>query len=136
MTQDESFVATWAPRMLSVLRIVVGALFLQHGTAKFLHIPHVTALDNVQLMSLGGWGGVMELVGGFLLMIGLFTRPVAFLLSGEMAVAYFVAHAPRGPVPILNGGELAVVLCFLFLYFAAAGGGPWGIGGRGRSPYV
>jgi putative oxidoreductase len=136
MTQDESFVATWAPRMLSVLRIVVGALFLQHGTAKFLHIPHVAALDNVQLMSLGGWGGVMELVGGFLLMIGLFTRPVAFLLSGEMAVAYFVAHAPRGPVPILNGGELAVVLCFLFLYFAAAGGGPWGIGGRGRSPYV
>src|SRR5258706_7575677 len=124
MTQDASFLATWAPRILSALRIVVGALYLQHGTAKFLHLPHVPELDNVQLMSLPGWGGVLELVGGFLLMIGLFTRPVAFLLSGEMAFAYFVAHAPEGPVPILNGGELAVLYCFVFLFFAVAGGGP------------
>ncbi len=136
MNQEESFFTTWAPRILSILRIVVGGLYLQHGTAKFLQFPHVAQLDNVQLMSLPGWGGVMELVGGFLLLIGLFTRPVAFLLSGEMAVAYFVAHAARGPLPILNGGELAVVYCFVFLYFAAAGGGPWGVGGRGRSPYV
>jgi putative oxidoreductase len=136
MTQDASFLATWAPRILSVLRIVVGGLYLQHGTAKFLHIPHVAELDNVALMSLPGWGGVLELVGGFLLMIGLFTRPVAFLLSGEMAFAYFVVHAPEGPVPILNGGELVVVYCFVFLYFAVAGGGPWGVGERGRSPYV
>ena len=136
MTQDASFLATWAPRILSVLRIVVGGLYLQHGTAKFLHIPHVADLDNVPLMSLPGWGGVLELVGGFLLMIGLFTRPVAFLLSGEMAFAYFVVHAPEGPVPILNGGEFVVVYCFVFLYFAVAGGGPWSFGGRGRSPYV
>jgi putative oxidoreductase len=136
MTQDASFVATWTPRILSVLRIVVGALYVQHGTAKFLHIPHVAALDSVQLMSLGGWGGVLELVGGFLLLIGLFTRPAAFVLSGEMAFAYFIAHAPRGPLPIVNGGELAVVYCFVFLYFAVAGGGPWGVGGRGRSPYM
>jgi putative oxidoreductase len=136
MTQDASFLATWSPRILSVLRIVVGALYLQHGAAKFLHIPHVAELDNVLLMSLPGWGGVLELVGGFLLMIGLFTRPVAFLLSGEMAIAYFVVHAPEGPVPILNGGELVVVYCFVFLYFAVAGGGPWGVGERGRSPYV
>jgi putative oxidoreductase len=136
MAQDSSFFATWSPRTLSILRIVVGGLYIQHGTAKFLHVPHVASLDNVPLMSLGGWGGVLELVGGFLLLIGLFTRPVAFLLSGEMAVAYFLVHAPRAPLPILNGGELAVVYCFLFLYFAVAGGGPWGVGGRSSSPYV
>jgi putative oxidoreductase len=136
MSQDANFFATWSPRVLSILRIVVGALYLQHGTAKFLQFPHVAAFDNVQLMSLGGWGGMMELVGGFLLLIGLFTRPVAFLLSGEMAVAYFIAHAPSATLPILNDGELAVVYCFVFLYFAAAGGGPWSVGGRGRSPYV
>jgi putative oxidoreductase len=136
MAQDSSFFATWSPRTLSILRIVVGGLYIQHGTAKFLHVPHVASLDNVPLMSLGGWGGVLELVGGFLLLIGLLTRPVAFLLSGEMAVAYFLVHAPRAPLPILNGGELAVVYCFLFLYFAVAGGGPWGVGGRSSSPYV
>ncbi len=136
MVQNASFFAAWAPRVLSILRIVIGALYLQHGSAKFLHTPHVAALDNVQLMSLGGSAGVLELVGGFLLMIGLFTRPVAFLLSGEMAFAYFIAHAPHGAVPILNGGELAVVYCFVFLYFAFAGGGPWSVRGRGGSPYA
>ena len=136
MVQDASFFATWTPRILSILRIVVGALYLQHGTAKLLHVPHVVAMDNVQLMSLIGWAGVLELVGGFLLLIGLFTRPVAFVLSGEMAFAYFIAHAPKGALPILNGGELAVVYCFVFLYFAVAGGGPWSVGGRSGSLYA
>jgi putative oxidoreductase len=122
--------------MLSILRIVVGALYLQHGTAKFMHVPHVAELDNVQLMSLFGAAGVLELVGGFLLLIGLFTRPVAFVLSGEMAFAYFIAHAPEGALPILNGGELAVVYCFVFLYFAVAGGGPWRVSGQSGSPYA
>jgi putative oxidoreductase len=136
MVQDTSFFAVWAPRMLSILRIVMGALFLQHGTAKFLHVPQVASMHDVQLMSLVGAAGALELVGGVLLLIGLFTRPVAFVLSGEMAFAYFIAHAQRGAVPLLNGGELAVVYCFVFLYFAIAGGGPWGVGGRGRSLYV
>jgi putative oxidoreductase len=136
MVQDASFFATWAPRMLSILRIVVGALYLQHGTAKFLHVPHVASMDSVQLMSLAGVAGVLEIVGGLLLLIGLFTRPVAFVLSGEMAFAYFIAHAPRGALPILNGGELAVVYCFVFLYFAVAGGGPWRVSARSASPYA
>jgi putative oxidoreductase len=136
MVQNTRFFATWAPRTLSILRIVVGALFLQHGTAKFLHMPHVAAMDNVQLFSLIGLAGVLEIGGGFLLLIGLFTRPVAFLLSGEMAFAYFIAHAPRAPLPILNGGELAVVYCFVFLYFAVAGGGPWRVSARSSSPYA
>ena len=136
MVQDAGFFATWAPRMLSILRIVVGALYLQHGTAKLLHLPPVAAVDGVQLMSLIGLAGVLEIVGGFLLLIGLFTRPVAFVLSGEMAFAYFMAHAPRGALPILNGGELAVFYCFVFLYFAFAGGGPWRVGARSASPYA
>ena len=136
MVQDTSFFAIWAPRMLSILRIVIGVLFLQHGSAKLLHVPHVAGMDNVQVMSLVGWAGVLELVGGFLLAIGLFTRPVAFVLSGEMAFAYFIAHAPRGALPILNGGDLAVVYCFVFLYFAVAGGGPWSVRGRSGSAYA
>jgi putative oxidoreductase len=120
-------VTVWAPRLLSVLRIVIGVLFAQHGMAKLLHVPHVASFDNVQLMSLIGLAGVLEIVGGPLLALGLFTRPVAFILSGEMAFAYFIAHAPKDPLPILNGGELAVVYCFVFLYFAAAGGGPWSV---------
>ena len=117
----------WTPRLLSVLRIVVAALFMQHGMAKLFHVPHVASFDNVQLMSLIGLAGVLEIGGGLLLLIGLFTRPVAFVLSGEMAFAYFMAHAAHDPLPILNGGELAVVYCFLFLYFSAAGGGAWSI---------
>jgi putative oxidoreductase len=111
------------------MRIIVAYLFLQHGTAKLLHVPHVPMFDNLQLMSLTGVAGVLELVGGGLLLIGLFTRPVAFILSGMMAVAYFIAHASQGHVllPMLNQGELAVVYCFVFLYFAAAGAGAWGV---------
>jgi putative oxidoreductase len=126
---DESFFATWTPRVLSLLRIVTGYLFITHGTAKLLGIPHVAMFDNLQVMSLIGIAGVLELVGGALFLIGLFTRPVAFILSGEMAFAYFMGHAARGNVlvPMLNQGELAVLYCFVFLYFALAGGGVWAV---------
>jgi len=127
LDSSTGFLTVWSPRLLSLLRIVVAALFMQHGTAKLLHVPHVASFDNVQLMSLIGLAGVLEIGGGLLLLIGLFTRPVAFILSGEMAVAYFMAHAPRDPLPLLNGGELAVVYCFLFLYLSVAGGGAWSV---------
>ena len=95
--------------------------------AKLLHVPHVASFDNVQLMSLAGMAGMLELVGGLLLLIGLFTRPVAFVLSGEMAAAYFIEHFPNSFFPILNEGDLAVSLCFTFLYLSFAGGGPWSL---------
>jgi putative oxidoreductase len=116
-------------RALGLLRIVCGYLVLQHGTAKLFHFPHVAYFDDLQVMSLIGAAGIIELVGGILLLIGLFTRPVAFVLSGEMAFAYFIGHVPHGSffMPALNQGELAVVYCFLFLFVAAAGGGAWSI---------
>jgi putative oxidoreductase len=118
--------ATWTPPLLSVLRIVAAFLFIEHGTQKWLDFPAPRS-SPIVLWSLGGVAGLMELVGGLLLLVGLFTRPVAFLLSGLMAFAYFIAHAPRGFWPILNGGELAALYCFVFLYLAAAGGGPWSL---------
>ncbi|HEX5338211.1 MAG TPA: DoxX family protein [Gallionella sp.] len=113
--------------MLGILRIVTGLLFLQHGTAKLLGVPHIAMFDGLQLFSLIGLAGVLELAGGLLVLAGLFTRPVAFVLSGEMAVAYFMAHAPHGFLPILNQGELAVMYCFTFLYFSVAGAGAFSI---------
>ncbi|HEY2862942.1 MAG TPA: DoxX family protein [Casimicrobiaceae bacterium] len=130
MVPEQGFFSMWTPRVRSLLRIVVGGLFLQHGTAKLLHIPHVPSFDHVQLMSLVGVAGVLEIVGGLLLLIGLFTRPVAFVLSGEMAFAYFLAHGERNLLPILNGGELAAIYSFVFLYFAVAGAGLWSIDER------
>jgi len=116
-------IASWSPRMLSVLRIVTGLLFLEHGTQKFFAFPGpgpaLTALLTIQ--------GLFELVGGVLILIGLFTRPVAFILAGDMAVAYFYAHAPRGFFPTLNGGQLAILFCFVFLYLFVAGGGAWSV---------
>jgi putative oxidoreductase len=133
MNQHNDFFSIWTPRLQSLLRIVVAGLFLMHGSAKLLHIPHVAQFDNVQLTSLVGIAGLLELLGGFLLLVGLFTRPVAFILSGEMAVAYFMAHEPRALLPILNGGELAAIYSFVFLYFALAGGGPWSVDERSRA---
>lgn len=118
-------VAAWQPRLLSLLRIVTALLLLQHGTAKLIGFPHVAMFDNLQLLSLVGVAGVLEFAGGVLLFLGVFTRPVAFILSGEMVVAYFIAHAQKSFFPILNGGELAVLYCFVLLYLAAAGGGAW-----------
>ena len=127
MTPNKEFYDTWTPRAHAALRIVAAFLFLQHGAAKLLHFPHDAMFDNMQMMSLMGVAGILELVGGVLLLIGLFTRLTAFILSGEMAVAYFMAHAPHGNVlmPMLNQGEGAVLYCFIFLFLAAAGGGAW-----------
>ncbi len=122
----ENLLNSWRPRILSVLRIVTGFLYLQHGTQKMFGFP-AAQHNPYQLFSLLGAAGVLEVVGGTLILIGLLTRPVAFLLSGEMAFAYFIAHAPRSFWPMLNGGELAVMWCFLFLYLAFAGGGSWSL---------
>lgn len=125
----------WAPRALAALRIVAGYLFVQHGTAKLFGVPHVAMFDHLTLFSLIGLAGVLELVGGALVLVGLFTRPAAFILSGEMAVAYFIAHASHGNVvlPTLNEGEASVLYCFVFLFLAAAGGGAWSIDSMRRS---
>jgi putative oxidoreductase len=119
-------IANWTPQLLSVLRIVAAFLFIEHGSQKLLDFPAPRSSPTL-LWSLSGVAGLLELFGGLLLFLGLFTRPVAFVLSGLMAFAYFIAHAPRGFWPILNGGELAALYCFVFLYFAAAGGGPWSV---------
>lgn len=120
---------SWAPYVLSILRIVAALLFLQIGTAKLLAYPAAVMPGGgtAPLTSLPGVAGALEMAGGALLVVGLFTRPVAFLLSGEMAVAYFIGHAPQGFWPVLNGGTDAVLFCFLWLYLSAAGPGPWGI---------
>ena len=123
------FFDKWTPYALGLLRIITGFLFLQHGSSKLLGMPHNAMFDGLQLMSLMGAAGVLELVGGTLILIGLFTRPVAFILSGQMAVAYFMAHAPGGILPILNQGELAVMFSFVFLYFSVAGAGKLSIDG-------
>jgi putative oxidoreductase len=117
----------WAPRILSVLRIVVGLVLLQYGLAKLLGWPAVEIFKDLTWLSLFSIAGIFELVGGTLLILGLFTRPVAFILSGEMAAAYFIEHFPNSFFPILNEGDLAVSLCFTFLYLSFAGGGPWSL---------
>lgn len=133
MANEQSALVVWAPRVLSILRIVAAFLFLCHGTAKLFHVPHQAMFDNLQIMSLMGVQGVIEVVGGVLLLIGLFSRPVAFILSGDMAVAYFMAHFPKGWLPLLNGGDLAVLFCFVFLYLFFAGPGPWSVDARMRA---
>jgi putative oxidoreductase len=121
-------ITTWAPRLLSILRIVAGLLFVEHGTSKVLGFPpSPMPMGPFNPLSIVGFSGILELVGGILLIIGLFTRITALILSGEMAVAYFMVHAPKGPFPMINKGELAVLYCFVFLYLAAAGGGPWSV---------
>lgn len=123
----------WAPRVRSILRIMTGLLFMQHGTTKYLGFPQ-SQMTGVDPTSLGGIAGMFELVGGALIVIGLFTRPVAFLLSGLMAAAYWIAHGSQGFFPLLNGGELAALYCFVFLYFAFMGPGPWSVdAARGKA---
>jgi putative oxidoreductase len=120
--------------VLSIVRIVAALIFMEHGTAKLLGFPP-PANPGPAAMTLTWFAGAIEIVGGALLALGLFTRPVAFILSGEMAFAYWMAHAPRNFFPLLNGGDAAILYCFLFLYIAFAGGGPWSLDammGRGR----
>jgi putative oxidoreductase len=126
-----NIVAKWralAPELLSVLRIVAAFMFLQEGTMKLFSWP--MAMPDGATASLAsevGIGGILELVGGFLLLIGLFTRPVAFILSGEMAVAYFQFHFPQSFWPLVNNGQPAVLYCFIWLYISASGAGPWSV---------
>ncbi len=120
-----STLTTWAPRALSILRIVAALLFMAHGTQKILWFPESTM--HPATYSLPWVAGILELVGGCLLIIGLFSRYVAFVLAGEMAFAYFIAHAPKSPFPSLNGGDAAILFCFVFLYIVFAGPGIWSV---------
>jgi putative oxidoreductase len=118
----------WAPRVLSIARIVTALIFMEHGTQKLLNFPmRANNAPGPELFSLYGLAGSLEIVGGILLVLGLFTRPVAFILAGEMAFAYWMSHAPRAMFPILNGGDAAILYCFWFLYLAFAGGGAWSL---------
>jgi len=128
------WLSRWQPQLHAILRIVTGLLFMEHGTQKFLSFPPGEyagmglALDNP-----GAYAGIIELICGFLVAIGLFTRPAAFLASGTMAAAYWMAHAPQNFFPVNNMGDAAILYCFVFLYLAAAGAGPWSVdGGRAR----
>lgn len=114
-----------SPKALAVLRIATALVFLAHGTAKFFAFPHVAMFDGMPVFSIYGLAGVLEVVGSLLLIVGLWVRPTAFVLSGFMAVAYFMAHAPKSFFPILNGGDSAIQFCFVFLYLVFAGGGAW-----------
>jgi putative oxidoreductase len=119
--------ARFEPQVHSIFRIVTGLLMFQFGVAKLLKFPLGTPFEKVQALSLFGVAGMFELVLCGLLILGLLTRPVAFILSGEMAFAYFIEHFPRNFIPLLNGGNLAIMFCFSCLYFACAGGGPWSV---------
>jgi putative oxidoreductase len=124
-----NFSAKTAQRFHAVLRMVTAYLFILHGSAKILQMPHVARFDHIHLFSLAGFAGLLELVGGGLLLVGLFTRPTAFILSGEMAFAYFIGHATQTTIllPILNHGDAAILYCFIFLFLSAAGSGTWSI---------
>jgi putative oxidoreductase len=124
----------WAPRMLSVLRIMAALLFMEHGCMKLFHFPAAQpgAPDPLPMMLM--IAALIEVVGGALLVLGLFTRPVAFICAGEMAVAYFIAHGSQSFWPALNGGDAAILFCFVFLYLAAAGGGAWSVDGMRGKP--
>jgi putative oxidoreductase len=115
------------PYVLSILRFVVGLAFFEHGMSKLFGFPHSANFDHLQLASLLGVQGIIELVGGALVGVGLFTRWAAFILSGDMAVAYFMAHAPKSFFPALSGGDAAILYCFIFFYLFLAGGGPWSL---------
>ncbi|HEU4968113.1 DoxX family protein [Sphingomonas sp.] len=124
----------WAPRMLALLRIMAALLFMEHGLMKLFHFPAAQpgAPDPLPMMLM--IAALIEVIGGALLVLGLFTRPVAFVCAGEMAVAYFMAHAPQSFWPAINGGDAAILFCFVFLYLAAAGGGAWGIDATRSKP--
>ena len=129
---DESIVSrwrSWAPQFLSILRIMAAFLFIQFGTGKLFALPGsiMPGGGTVPVGSLAWFAGLIEVVGGVPLLLGLFTRPIAFLVSGEMAIAYFHGHAPNGFWPVLNGGHPAVLFCFVWLYLSAAGGGAWSL---------
>jgi putative oxidoreductase len=124
-----TFLDRYAPQLLSVLRIVAGLLFLEHGTSKLLGFPHNPMFDHLPPLLVAA--GIIELVGGALILLGLFSRVAAFIASGEMAVGYWMYHVPHGGLlPVNNGGDPAILFCFVFLYIAAAGPGPWAVNRR------
>ncbi len=137
MEYDDDFAAAWAPRAIALLRIIAGLLFMCHGLEKLIGFPAAAAGGLPHPLSLLWFAGVIETFGGLLLVLGLLARPIAFLLSGEMAVAYWTAHAPHGFFPIVNHGEAAVLYCFIFLTLFATGPGAWSLQsafGRSSSP--
>ena len=124
----ESNLSRYQPQVLSILRIMAGLLFLSAGLQKWFGIPVANpSYAKITLLSMVGIAGVIEIIGGALVTVGLYTRAAAFIMSGEMAAAYFLSHAPRGFFPILNNGDSAILYCFIFLYFAFAGPGPWSL---------
>jgi putative oxidoreductase len=127
MNAFNAMLARFQPQVLSIFRIVTGLLFIQYGFAKVLKFPIIPPFDKVAVLSLFWCAGMIELVLGGLLILGLCSRIVAFILCGEMAFAYFIQHFPRGFIPLLNSGELAIMFCFACLYIACAGGGPYGL---------
>ena len=131
-----TFLDRWQGPLLSVLRIVTALLFIAHGTSKLLAFPGLApmATGPIPPFSFMGVAGLLELVGGALVLIGLFTRPVAFLLSGEMAIGYWLVHASKSIYPSINMGDAAILFCFVFLYIAAAGPGPWSLDASRRGP--
>jgi putative oxidoreductase len=135
--RDGGYKERWAGPLLSVLRIVAGLTFLEHGAQKLLGFPPMPpGMPAVAPFSMLWTGGILELVGGLLVLLGLLTRPAAFILAGEMAVAYWTFHAPKAFFPALNGGDAAILYCFVFLYLSAAGPGPWSLDAmfrRGRA---
>ena len=122
-----SLAIVWAPRVLSVLRIVAGLTFMEHGTGKLFGFPAWPSFGHPAPFQLVWFAGVIEGLGGLLLTLGLFTRCAAFVMSGEMAIGYWTFHAPKSFYPLLSGGDAAVLYCFVFLYIFVAGGGPWSI---------
>ncbi|MCW0047253.1 DoxX family protein [Brevundimonas sp. BT-123] len=120
----------WSSRALAALRIVAGLLFLAHGVIKVFGFPAGAEPGQQELLSLFGIGGVIELITGLLLILGLFTRPAAFIASGQMAVAYWMFHFPSSPYPAVNGGDAAILYCFIFLYIFTAGPGAWSMDNR------
>jgi len=132
---SDIFFASWSQRALAALRVVAGLLFLAHGLVKLFGFPAAATPGAQPLFTLLGIGGLIELVSGTLIALGLFTRPIAILACGEMAAAYFIFHAPRSVLPVLNGGDAAILFCFIFLYLAAAGPGAWSLDGlRSQRP--
>src|SRR5918999_1648389 len=132
--QQTNFLDQYQPYMIAILRIVTALIFMAHGTQKLFGFPAPAERGMPELFSLSGIGGIMEFGGGLLIALGLFTRPVAFLLSGEMAVAYWMFHAPRSIFPILNGGDAAILYCFVFLLLVFTGPGAWSFdGARGKA---
>jgi putative oxidoreductase len=125
--------ARFAGPLLSILRIVTALLFIEHGAMKLFGFPP-GPMPQPPLVSVLGLAAILEVFGGLLVLVGLFTRPVAFVLAGEMAVAYWTSHAPQGPFPALNMGEGAILFCFIFLFIAAAGPGPWAVQGESLPP--